>query len=1071
MKLQALEAGMFEPWRAQYASFKHLKRILKRCVAIKQGEVVVEELADEERDRFKGDQTVFFFHVVDQQVEKVSAFFNTTLAHCQARSTALASRTPALLTQGANSQFLHSLEVLQAGAQSLLEDLEHLRDFAALNADGLRWILERFDAKMAEAHAAAALQKIAHHPFLSTGPSTLDALIAQVASQAAELSRLVETSALASSEMRLVDRIVVRALDKDDAVALDSVFSSLEPRAQPALLPALLREAAIRGACACAEQCLAWGASSAWSDQVSGDTVWHSAIQSAHSKLLALLAAKSPRSETAKALASSNREGLTPLHLAARLGHSDCAAILLDAGADVNAPQTSNGQSPLVDAVKSGSLECVQLLLQRGARTSQPSPTPPPPQPPSSPSPPLSDFSGEASLSAPSSSSPLPPAALPPSPLSVAASMGFAEIAKVLLASGADPAALDCDEETPLHKAARAGHLDVVRVLLATGKPLVDVRSTSSRQTPIFAAARHNRVEVVKELISAGATLHLRDINGWMAEAHALYRGFNELSELIQAKNIERAPPGALDIKSPSAAPSPTPDASSPQPDTDPADRKYGHTYLRDKGMLIVTIWSAAFHENQVRSKDGIHSDLSNCQLGVRVREAGAVSAPSFHSIPVPRQDESSFDISNPDAVSVEFELAYIVNESTLFARGSLPRVAWRESRRDLVEAVVPLFDHDLNQVGEVSCSLLVVLPFKHDLLAISKNTYWTIRKSYPVIGHRGAGAGKYARVGETQWRTHVQENTLLSFVTAANFGAEYVEFDVQLTRDGVPVIYHNWTLTDNVGYYLPVHMATLKQFEQIRLPPRPSFSKAVAEAIRSGSRPRALSDPKPLRGVTDDVAANISIRCESITLKDTLLHVPESLGFNIEIKFPQPEERDRWQLLPGELNRYIDAILACVYENAGNRKIFFSTFHPDVCRMLVLKQPNFPVFFLTCSGYWEKFSDPRAMSLRGAVRFASMCGAVGVVSEAKGLVQYPELIREVKSRGLLLVTWGKVNNEIRNIEIQRSWGVDAIITDHVAHVRKSLVRDQPAFHPVPIVAVKKSRVHASGEVDGEDKA
>jgi glycerophosphoryl diester phosphodiesterase/ankyrin repeat protein len=41
--------------------------------------------------------------------------------------------------------------------------------------------------------------------------------------------------------------------------------------------------------------------------------------------------------------------------------------------------------------------------------------------------------------------------------------------------------------------------------------------------------------------------------------------------------------------------------------------------------------------------------------------------------------------------------------------------------------------------------------------------------------------------------RTHVLENTLLSLTTAARAGAEYVELDVQLSRDGVPVIHHDW--------------------------------------------------------------------------------------------------------------------------------------------------------------------------------------------------------------------------------------------------------------------------------------
>ncbi|HEU4838527.1 MAG TPA: glycerophosphoryl diester phosphodiesterase [Micavibrio sp.] len=47
------------------------------------------------------------------------------------------------------------------------------------------------------------------------------------------------------------------------------------------------------------------------------------------------------------------------------------------------------------------------------------------------------------------------------------------------------------------------------------------------------------------------------------------------------------------------------------------------------------------------------------------------------------------------------------------------------------------------------------------------------------VIGHRGAKA-------------YAPENTLESIATAASLGVEWVELDVKLTRDGVPIIFHD---------------------------------------------------------------------------------------------------------------------------------------------------------------------------------------------------------------------------------------------------------------------------------------
>jgi ankyrin repeat protein len=58
----------------------------------------------------------------------------------------------------------------------------------------------------------------------------------------------------------------------------------------------------------------------------------------------------------------------TPLHYAARSEHYRAAALLLDAGADVNAhEQEKAGETPLCVAVKGEYPEMVELLLQRGA--------------------------------------------------------------------------------------------------------------------------------------------------------------------------------------------------------------------------------------------------------------------------------------------------------------------------------------------------------------------------------------------------------------------------------------------------------------------------------------------------------------------------------------------------------------------------------------------------------------------------------------------------------------------------------------------------------------------------------
>jgi glycerophosphodiester phosphodiesterase len=180
--------------------------------------------------------------------------------------------------------------------------------------------------------------------------------------------------------------------------------------------------------------------------------------------------------------------------------------------------------------------------------------------------------------------------------------------------------------------------------------------------------------------------------------------------------------------------------------------------------------------------------------------------------------------------------------------------------------------------------------------------TYWK-STSTQVIGHRGLGKNM-ASMKSLQ----LGENTLQSFIAAANLGASYVEFDVQLTKDHVPVIYHDF-LVSETGIDAPVHTLTLEQFmhasegqtPRSSRPPSPKRSHldGVAEQSR---KQRSYS----LGGAQDERAPDMSermkhtrdfkekgfkgnsrgnfIQAPFTTLEEMFKTLPSSIGFNIEM-------------------------------------------------------------------------------------------------------------------------------------------------------------------------------------------
>lgn len=668
--------------------------------------------------------------------------------------------------------------------------------------------------------------------------------------------------------------------------------------------------------------------------------------------------------------------------------------------------------------------------------------------------------------------------------LALATRSNFVLIVKLLVEAGVDVNYQDDGGETALHMAARYGYDGCAKALLAGSKDnqiQVDLTEKTFAWTPLFIASVDNHMSMVELLVAAGADLQRCDNSGWTAKEHAALRGHMD----VAARLAELSPSTGAPLLAPTdvriaRAGSPSQsslderrsknlnrdNANSIQKIPEPV-KTFGHRYLTKETMVLVSLGSTDIRKDIPAVKlDDIpladaHATQLDTALSVVVRASGATGEPTIIDLPVQDNiatEPITFMTSDVSKVKLLFDIVptYAGSHERVVGRGvallSTIKTSIGSKRISLQgDMKVPIVAAStLDVIGAVNFNFLIITPFQHQRMSVTEQyTYWKKMASTMVIGHRGLGKN-------TASRTSLQlgENTIQSFISAANLGAEYVEFDVQLTKDLVPVIYHDF-LVSETGIDAPVHTLTLDQFLHIGEGQKPRSSRAgspetvpvPSDTNGTDDRPNARRlrsysvDYSTQRNIHTDRQLELtermkhtrdfkkkgfkgnsrgtSIQSSFTTLERMFNELPETVGFNIEMKYPmlhesEEEEMDQYAV---ELNSFIDTVLQKVYDKMGVRNVIFSSFNPDVCLMLSFKQPSIPVLFLTDAGT-SPVGDVRAASLQEAIRFASRWNLLGVVSAATPLVMCPRLVKVVKESGLVCVSYGTLNNDPKNVMV-----------------------------------------------------
>ncbi len=241
------------------------------------------------------------------------------------------------------------------------------------------------------------------------------------------------------------------------------------------------------------------------------------------------------------------------------------------------------------------------------------------------------------------------------------------------------------------------------------------------------------------------------------------------------------------------------------------------------------------------------------------------------------------------------------------------------------------------------------------------------------IIAHRGAKAC-------------APQNTIPSFERAVADLADGFETDVHLTKDGIPVICHNYDIdetSDGTGFIEKMTLEELRRFD---------FGSWYGEEFRGTTIP------------TLDEFLAVAKKADIRVL-------------NIEIKRP-----------PSRLKELVEKTLTAVEEYGLTDRLIISSFSVQILRYVKQCAPAVPTGFLYPSNNPSACYPvvwPAAM-----VRFTK-CNAIHPLHK---LVSAP-LVKWAHKKGMVVNVW--TVNEEEDIKRMLLLGVDGIITDNPAYVRE----------------------------------
>lgn len=239
------------------------------------------------------------------------------------------------------------------------------------------------------------------------------------------------------------------------------------------------------------------------------------------------------------------------------------------------------------------------------------------------------------------------------------------------------------------------------------------------------------------------------------------------------------------------------------------------------------------------------------------------------------------------------------------------------------------------------------------------------MKKPFLIFAHRGAS-------------TIYPENTLPAFREAIRMGANGLELDVQLSKDGCPVVIHDESLTRTTNGKGLVKNHTVKELKQL------------SAGLWFDPKYRGLKIP---------------------TLEEVLKRSkPRHIVLNIEMK----------NLLIRSENLEAE-IIRLIRKYKMTNRVILSTFNPESIRIVRQIDPTITTSFL----YFGKLDSPWKMALD--------LGASYIQPPFQALTK--EIVQNCQKMDLLVCPYDVNNNQ--EIQLALEWDVDGLITLHPQYAKQ----------------------------------